>query len=224
MMIQMLLPSIGVKAYANKSHQIINKMEIISKSVEYYPGESIRIKVDWSIPDDTPAKQYKAGDKFSMTIPKGLIAGFNEIKSGELVTGKVVGDKIEFVFTEKIEGLVNRSGGNLRFELSHKIDNNFVPIEFTTDENGVYEHEKGHINNGLYILKEVEAPEGYKKMEPMDIRIIYDPENSDGAQQVFEFEIENELKPISVKGSKKWLDKDEKEIESQEDITVSLFA
>ena len=429
---------------AAEADQIIKNLEIVQKSNEYYPGESIYIKGDWSIPDDTPGNQYKAGDTFSMTIPEGLNAGFSSIDMGGLATGKIVGNELVFTFTNEIESLVNRKGGfQLRFEvkspaeegksevnivskdengntliadkiivnkpeqgevgpvdeqvgkgkmsqtmdglkwyvrinhnnsitgdqvkfedqlgpdhilkedtivvqqhitgpsdatditdqldividsdkkgftipnleignapgghkhytiyyetqytgnetegkvqlentakvisedqgvlypdhagdtgivegefdlgvagwgqgdkwvkfkmkkvdsvtkeplagvkfrLSHKIDENFRPIEFTTDENGEYEH-NGYINNGLYVLEELEAPEGYQKMPPQDVRILWDPQG--GGNQVFEFEIENTLKPINIKGQKEWFDENNDPIESQEDIAVSLFA
>ena len=429
---------------AAEADQIIKNLEIVQKSNEYYPGESIYIKGDWSIPDDTPGNQYKAGDTFSMTIPEGLNAGFLSVDLGGLATGKIVGNELVFTFTNEIEGLVNRKGGfQLRFEvkspaeegksevnivskdengntliadkiivnkpeqgeigpvdepfgkgkmsqtmdglmwyvrinhnnsitgdqvkfedqlgpdhilkedtivvqqhitgpsdatditdqldividsdkkgftipnleignapgghkhytiyyetqytgnetegkvqlentakvisedqgvlypdhagdtgivegefdlgvagwgqgdkwvkfkmkkvdsvtkeplagvkfrLSHKIDENFRPIEFTTDENGEYEH-NGYINNGLYVLEELEAPEGYQKMPPQDVRILWDPQG--GGNQVFEFEIENTLKPINIKGQKEWFDENNDPIESQEDIAVSLFA
>ena len=429
---------------AAEADQIIKNLEIVQKSNEYYPGESIYIKGDWSIPDDTPGNQYKAGDTFSMTIPEGLNAGFSSIDMGGLATGKIVGNELVFTFTNEIESLVNRKGGfQLRFEvkspaeegksevnivskdengntliadkiivnkpeqgevgpvdeqvgkgkmsqtmdglkwyvrinhnnsitgdqvkfedqlgpdqilkedtivvqqhitgpsdatditdqldividsdkkgftipnleignapgghkhytiyyetqytgnetegkvqlentakvisedqgvlypdyaddtgivegefdlgvagwgqgdqwvkfkmkkvdsvtkeplagakfkLSHKIDENFTPIEFTTDENGEYLHDYP-INNGLYVLEELEAPEGYQKMPPQDVRILWDPQG--GGNQVFEFEIENTLKPINIKGQKEWFDENNDPIESQEDIAVSLFA
>ncbi len=430
---------------AAEADQIIKNLEIVQKSNEYYPGESIYIKGDWSIPDDTPGNQYKAGDTFSMTIPEGLNAGFSSIDMGGLATGKIVGNELVFTFTNEIEGRVNRKGGfQLRFEvktpaeegisevnigskdengntlivdkiivnkaeqgevgpvdepfgkskmsqtmdglmwyvrinhnnsitgdqvkfedqlgpdhilkedtivvqqhitgpsdatditdqldividsdkkgftipnleignapgghkhytiyyetqytgnetegkvqlentakvisedqgvlypdhagdtgivegefdlgvagwgqgdkcvkfkmkkvdsvtkeplaeakfkLSHKIDENFTPIEFTTDENGEYLHDYPYINNGLYVLEELEAPEGYQKMPPQDVRILWDPQG--GGNQVFEFEIENTLKPINIKGQKEWFDEHNKPIASQEDIAVSLFA
>ncbi|MDN6140292.1 MAG: Cna B-type domain-containing protein, partial [Tetragenococcus koreensis] len=429
---------------AAETEQIIKNLEIVQKSDEYFPGESIYIKGDWSIPDDTPGNQYKAGDTFSMTIPQGLEAGFSSVNLGGLATGKIVGDKLVFTFTDEIEGLANRKGGfQLRFEvkspdeegksevdigskdengnvlitdkitvnkpeqgevgpsdesfakgkmsqkmdglewyvrinhnnsitgnqikfedrlgpdhrlkegtivvqehitgpqdvtditdrveividsdkkgftipklelgnapgghkhytiyyetqytgdetegkvqlentakvisedqgvlypdhskdegmvegefdlgvagwgqgnkwvkfkmkkvdsvtkeplagakfkLSHKIDENFTPIEFTTDKNGEYEYD-GHINNGLYVLEELEAPKGYEKMEPQDLRIFWDPDGGD--HQVFEFEVENTLEPISIKGEKEWFDENNEPIESQEDIAVSLYA
>ena len=429
---------------AASSDQVIKNLEIVKKADEYYPGESLYIKGDWSIPDDTPGNAYKAGDTFSMTLPEGLEAGFPSIHLSGLATGNVVGNRLIFTFTEEIEGLANRHGGfqlrlnvkspdkegktevdigskdengnvlitdkitvnkpeqgeigpvdepfgkgkmsqtmdglmwyvrinhnnsitgdqvkfedqlgpdhilkedtivvqqhitgpsdatditdqldividsdkkgftipnleignapgghkhytiyyetqytgnetegkvqlentakvisedqgvlypdhagdtgivegefdlgvagwgqgdkwvkfkmkkvdsvtkeplaGVKFRLSHKIDENFRPIEFTTDENGEYEH-NGYINNGLYVLEELEAPEGYQKMPPQDVRILWDPQG--GGNQVFEFEIENKLKPISIKGEKEWFDENNDPIESQEDIAVSLFA
>ena len=429
---------------AASSDQVIKNLEIVKKADEYYPGESLYIKGDWSIPDDTPGNAYKAGDTFSMTLPEGLEAGFPSIHLSGLATGNVVGNRLIFTFTEEIEGLANRHGGfqlrlnvkspdkegktevdigskdengnvlitdkitvnkpeqgeigpvdepfgkgkmsqtmdglmwyvrinhnnsitgdqvkfedqlgpdhilkedtivvqqhitgpsdatditdqldividsdkkgftipnleignapgghkhytiyyetqytgnetegkvqlentakvisedqgvlypdhagdtgivegefdlgvagwgqgdkwvkfkmkkvdsvtkeplaGVKFRLSHKIDENFRPIEFTTDENGEYEH-NGYINNGLYVLEELEAPEGYQKMPPQDVRILWDPQG--GGNQVFEFEIENTLKPINIKGQKEWFDENNDPIESQEDIAVSLFA
>ena len=429
---------------AASSDQVIKNLEIVKKADEYYPGESLYIKGDWSIPDDTPGNAYKAGDTFSMTLPEGLEAGFPSIHLSGLATGNVVGNRLIFTFTEEIEGRANRHGGfqlrlnvkspdkegktevdigskdengnvlitdkitvnkpeqgeigpvdepfgkgkmsqtmdglmwyvrinhnnsitgdqvkfedqlgpdhilkedtivvqqhitgpsdatditdqldividsdkkgftipnleignapgghkhytiyyetqytgnetegkvqlentakvisedqgvlypdhagdtgivegefdlgvagwgqgdkwvkfkmkkvdsvtkeplaGVKFRLSHKIDENFRPIEFTTDENGEYEH-NGYINNGLYVLEELEAPEGYQKMPPQDVRILWDPQG--GGNQVFEFEIENTLKPINIKGQKEWFDEHNKPIASQEDIAVSLFA
>lgn len=446
MILNIFSPFLNNIVYSADSDQIIKKLEIVQKADEYYPGQSIRINGNWSIPDDTVDKQYKAGDTFSMTIPEGLEAGFSSINLSGLAIGKVVGNKLVFEFTEEIEGLANRHGGfQLRFEvkspeeegktevdiesedekgntlitdkiivnkpeqgdigvanepfgkgkmsqtmdglkwyvrinhnrsikgnkldfedrlgpdhilkentivvqehiyspqdfnditddvdividsdgkgftihnldlveeingyeyfkyytiyyeteyigdeisgivklkntakviseeqgvlnpdhadedgivegdfdlgvagwgtgdkwvrfkikkidsltkkplagakfrLSHKMDEKFTPIEFITDENGEYEHNK-YINNGLYVLEEIEAPEGYKKMEPRNIRILWNPQG--GGNQIFEFEVENELEPINIKGKKEWFDENKKQIESQEDIVVSLL-
>lgn len=116
----------------------------------------------------------------------------------------------------KIDSITKEPLANATFELSHKTDPNFTPIIFTTNELGLYEH-TNKIKSGTYVLKELEAPDGYQVMEQQEIRIS--KENKD-----FEIEVENSLKKISVDVDKQWYDSDGKSIDSQSDITVALFA
>lgn len=142
----------------------------------------------------------------------GIVTGTLDLDSQGWGKGTVARSfklrKLDSVTKEPLKGA--------KFRLSHKIDSSFTPIEFTTDENGEYKHPT-QIKNGTYILEELEAPVGYKKIQAQEVRIS--KETND-----FEIIVENELLRLSLDVNKQWFDHKGNEIDSQTDIAIALFA
>ncbi len=133
MLIQMFAVSPFTNVKADSSNQIVKDLEIVGKKDSYLPGNIIKIEGKWALPDDSPEKEWKAGDQFSISIPEGLDFGGGLINLGEYGTGIVEGNKIVFTFSEEIEQKVNRNGGfYLNFKVLEPTDEgvNDLPLDF----------------------------------------------------------------------------------------------
>ena len=104
-------------------------------------------------------------------------------------------------------------------------------MTFTTDANGEFmmagayradgwELTKGH----TYVLKEIQAPEGYKKAEPLTFTV--GSITADGAHgNGYTFDIyDEEGKDIDISVVKTWNDADNQDGKRPESVMVQLYA